>query len=137
MMILELIAITLFFLAPFVAMALMAWLEKNTFVEYMRLFHLTWLFHVRDFIEASENDTELRYTKFLVEYWPNWLTRLLSCPICLSPWISVLPNLGLYAIMFGSYGILSVLVFTVFGTMLTSYAGLYLYFKLVKMMKHE
>ena len=115
----------LLFLSPGVAMSLYAWLNKNTFVEYMKLFRLTKLFHVADYLDATANDEELTYPKFLLQYWDNWLTRMLSCPVCLSPWIT-LTFTGPYFLLYGP-------LLMVPGTLFVAYAGLMLYFLLVKM----
>ena len=115
------------FLPPTVAMLLVAWLVKNAFVEYIKLFRLTKWFHVAEFIQAASNDAELAYPTFLVMYWDSWLTRLLSCPICLSVWIA--------AIFTVPFFLLYNLWLLIPGTFFVAYAGLILYFKLIKMMK--
>lgn len=117
-----------FFFAPVVAMLLLCWFKKNTFPEYVQLFGLGRWFYITEFRISSENDPQLTYPKFLINYWDNWLTRLLICPVCLSVWFSavfVIPWL-FHSPLWIFPSVLAV-----------SYVSLYLYFKLVTLMEHE
>jgi len=74
------------------AFIIFVWLRTNGFVDV-----LGWLlkrgniFYVRDFV--SQGDlviSQLRYPLWLYTSHPNFLTRLLSCPLCLSFWLNLL-----------------------------------------------
>jgi hypothetical protein len=110
---------------------LQVWFKKNTFVEYMTLLGLGSWFHVHDYRSVSQSDPEMTYVKFLGQNWDNWLVRLLTCPICLAPWIS--------AVMLGcslpgwykSWPWFLPMMFA------SGYLGLYLHFKLDRLVSND
>jgi len=71
----------------FVAFILIIWLKTEAFVEYARLFGLSKLLEIDKF----DNRTmyELTYPAFLLVNHNNFLTRLISCPICLGVWLNI------------------------------------------------
>lgn len=81
-----------------VSMALLIWFNTNAFCEYMCLFRLSRWFHIRDyklFTGSCDAGSFLSYPKFLFEFYPNFATRLLNCPICVSVWLGALASLCL------------------------------------------
>lgn len=77
------------------AYLLVVWLRTNAFVEYMRLFHLTSLFHVSDYLKIQGDGYGGSYIDFLAEYYhESFFVRLFICPVCLSFW------LGLVVVLF-------------------------------------
>ena len=115
------------FLSPGVALSLYFWLDKSTFIEYAKLLGIKKWFYIDEFLQAASNDSELTYPAFLLQHWNNWATRLLSCPICLSPWVA-----GLFAIPFLlSYPALLIVPAILF----LAYISLLLYFFLCRIAK--
>lgn len=82
----------------FIAWFLLIWFETNAFVEYSTLIAKYWpaltnkLF-LRDY-EMVQEAGAISYPEFLTEYHNGFITRLLSCPICVST------QLGLFFSLF-------------------------------------
>jgi hypothetical protein len=75
----------------FVAFVLVIWLKTEAFVEYARLFGLSKLLEINQFDNRATH--ELNYPAFLLVNHNNFLTRLISCPICLGVWLNILVSL--------------------------------------------
>ena len=101
------------------------WLQTNAFVEYVRLFRLGKFLHVDEYKEVSTDDPLLTYQAFLLDRYPNFLVRLVTCPKCLTIWLAMLACSPLLVV--------SPLVYPL-ATLTTAYASLYMYFKLSKLM---
>tara|TARA_Y100000310_G_C20678233_1_gene814328 strand:+ start:1113 stop:1466 length:354 start_codon:yes stop_codon:yes gene_type:complete len=71
----------------FIAFVLVIWLKTEAFVEYGRIFGLSKLLEIEKFDNRSVH--ELTYPSFLLVNHDNFLTRLISCPICLGFWLNV------------------------------------------------
>jgi len=71
----------------FIAFVLIIWLKTEAFVEYARVFGLSKLLEVDKFDDRSM--FELTYPAFLLVNHNNFLTRLISCPICLGLWLNI------------------------------------------------
>ena len=71
----------------FIAFVLIIWLKTDAFVEYARLFGLSKILE----IDLFDNRTsyELNYPSFLLVHHNNFLTGLISCPICLGVWLNI------------------------------------------------
>ena len=79
------------FYATFIAVALLVWFRSNAFVEYLELLRLDMAFGVREYKKASsEVSYHMRYTDFLLLKYNSFFVRLITCPLCLSVWISVI-----------------------------------------------
>ena len=122
------------FMAVALAMLLVIWFKKDAVVEYGRLFGLSGIMQLDAFTDMASSDPQMTYPKFLVTYWPNFLTRLISCPICLSVWLSGFANILLFPALLVVYGVIVIMLYPVL-TLMTAYVSLYLYFKLVKLME--
>lgn len=71
------------------AMLLVIWFETNAFVEYTAALGLSKFLHIGEyqaFTGSCDASSFLSYPKFLFEFFPSFLTRLLKCPICVSVW---------------------------------------------------
>jgi hypothetical protein len=66
---------------------LIVWFKTSAFVEYCELFKLSKYFKVDQYIDLKD---DLTFPEFLKEYYNNFLTRLLSCPICAAIWGAIL-----------------------------------------------
>jgi len=70
---------------------MLVWFRTNAFVEYMVLFRLSRFFHISEYEDIRKQGYDGNYVEFLFTYFnSNFIVRLLSCPICLSFWISML-----------------------------------------------
>ena len=72
----------------FVIFVLIIWFKTEAFVEYARLFGLSKLLEIDKFDDRTIH--ELTYSAFLLVNRDNFLTRLISCPICLGVWVNIL-----------------------------------------------
>lgn len=72
------------------ALILTVWFKTTAFVEYMHLFRLDKWFHVQDYTDVQSDQA---FPDFLKEYYNNFFTRLISCPICLSIWLGFIISL--------------------------------------------
>lgn len=76
----------LIYAITFVALGLLIWFDTSAFIEYLKLFRLTWLFKVADYLKIEYPGS---YQDFLLEYFPGFLSSLVSCPICTSVWLGI------------------------------------------------
>lgn len=101
-----------------IALVLYAWLETDAFVEYFKLFRLDrgLLFsflRVNEYEEyISKNlEEDTTYPDFLSYERGNFLTTLISCPICLSVWLSIFSGFYLSFSLFPVINIISIALF--------------------------
>ncbi len=95
----------------FISLFLLIWFKTKAFVEYCSFFKpLKRLFKIDQFEEIQNNGGDLNYPEFLLEYYNNFFTRLISCPICLATWA------GLFLSIFNGFGLLGVNV--IFGLLI-------------------
>ena len=79
------------FLSAFVTVTLLVWFRSNAFVEYLEVLGLDMAFGAREYKKASsEVSYHMRYTDFLLLKYNSFFIRLITCPLCLSVWISVI-----------------------------------------------
>ena len=70
---------------------LFVWFRTNVFVEYVNLFRLSRFFYVADFNKLTTDGYNGSYLDFLKEYYyEQFFVRLVSCPICLGFWLSLI-----------------------------------------------
>lgn len=70
---------------------LFVWFRTNVFVEYVNLFRLSQFFYVADFNKLNTDGYNGSYLEFLKEYYyEQFFVRLVSCPICLGFWLSLI-----------------------------------------------
>ena len=101
-----------------IALALYVWLETDAFVEYFKLFRLVRgfffsFFKVNEYEEyISKNlEEDMTYPDFLSYECGNFLTTLISCPICLSVWLSIFSGFYLSFSLFPVINIISIALF--------------------------
>ena len=75
-------------LSSFVATLLIIWFETDAAYEYIRLFRLNKIFGLEKY-ENSYN-AGIKLPDYLPIHRNNFITRLLSCPICLCIWINII-----------------------------------------------
>lgn len=96
---------------------LILWFESDAFVEYSKLFG----FKFNSFKEAKNNKFDLTFPQYLVNKYPSFLTKLISCPICLSAWL-----IGVISLFFE----INILYFAPIYIL-----SLFIYFMLLKIMR--
>jgi hypothetical protein len=80
----------LFYLASVAGIILILWFRTEVYIEYCRLFGLNIISNYKDYEEKRKNDASLNYIKYLRQYHNNFFIRLITCPICVSIWISII-----------------------------------------------
>ena len=79
------------FLSTFITVILLVWFRSSAFVEYLEFLRLDMAFDVRGYKKASsEVSYYMRYTDYLLLKHNSFFVRLITCPLCLSVWISVI-----------------------------------------------
>lgn len=80
-----------------IAYLIYLWLDTDVFIEYIYLFKLDSFnfLYIKDYLNytlkaSSQNYKIYSYPVFLAINHHSFWTRLLSCPICLSFWLSVI-----------------------------------------------
>lgn len=73
----------------FISLFLLIWFRTEAFVEYCRLFRLDAISHYKDYYEKRKNDVSLDYHGYLRQYQNSFKNRLITCPICVSVWLSL------------------------------------------------
>lgn len=84
-------------IACIIAVVLIVWLKTDGIIEWAKIFGLKKLLKIDEYYDYkieqylnSEHPMEVSYPLFLKMTNNNFLTRLLSCPLCLGFWLSVL-----------------------------------------------
>ena len=127
------IFLTMLMLGMAVASLLLLWFNTDAFVEYIRLLHLGGFLHIDEFVEAAVDDPAATYPEFMVARYPNFFTKLVSCPKCLTFWLAaavLTPIFGILAVLYSPV----VLILFVPVMLMLVYSGLSLYYILVKLM---
>ena len=73
-----------------ICLVLFIWFKTDAFVEYCSLFRFKKLFYIKDFEEKRRIGEDLLYYDYLVIYRDSFLSRLISCPTCMSVWLGIL-----------------------------------------------
>ena len=74
-----------------VVMILVLWLKTEVWYEYTKLIGLKRLSLEEQYEQEKQNDITIDYIKFLRKNWHDkFIVRLITCPICLSYWLSFL-----------------------------------------------
>jgi hypothetical protein len=73
----------------FQVLILLIWFNTDAFIEYFRYIPFD-LFKIKAYHKAKQNDVTLSYHNYLLFYHTNFLTKLITCPICLNVWISII-----------------------------------------------
>lgn len=99
----------------FSTVTLIIWFNTEAFVEYAKLFRVANIFKIDKFEQAYKNDFTLEYLPWLKSTYPNFFTKLISCPWCLGFWISILSSFffNTLNIVFVQYLISMILYFTI------------------------
>ena len=101
-----------------IALVLYIWLETDAFVEYVKMLRLdrNMLFmflRVNEYEEyISKNlEEDMTYPDFLSYECGSFFTTLISCPICVSVWLSIFSGFYLSFTLFPVINIISITLF--------------------------
>ena len=64
--------------------------NTEAWIEYCKLLHLDGISQYKDYELKKSNDLSLDYIQYLRQYHNCFLIRLITCPICLSIWLSII-----------------------------------------------
>ena len=79
------------FFSSFISVILLVWFRSDALAEYLEVLGLDIAFGVREYRKASsEVSYHMRYTDFILLKYNSFFVRLITCPLCLSVWISVI-----------------------------------------------
>lgn len=76
-----------------VAILLLIWFRTEAYIEYCRQFDLNNISLYKEYDAWKSLDERLTYLKFLKTHHDSFFIRLISCPICLSFWLSIILSL--------------------------------------------
>lgn len=91
---------------------LIIWLKTEAWVEYTQLFKLNFLSNYKEYNKQKHEDFTLTYIKFLLKnYRHKFMIRLITCPLCLSLWLSIIAGIFTILIMIPVYFIFSLFIY--------------------------
>ena len=67
---------------------LIIWFNTDSFIQYIKLFRLSKFTYIKEFEQELFENPDLKYLDFAYFKEPSFLNKLISCPYCLSFWIS-------------------------------------------------
>lgn len=74
-----------------ISFMLVVWFESDIVTTIATLTNTKWLFRIDEFVKyKSEIDAMSNYPNFLYSNYPSYFTKLISCPICLCFWSTLL-----------------------------------------------
>ncbi len=94
-----------------ISLILLVWFKTDAFNEYCKLFKLDKKFYLQQYNQVLEDGSELSYPDFLVEYYPSFFTKLISCPICLSVWLGIVFSIFVSLYSLGTLSFLGLLFY--------------------------
>lgn len=71
------------------SLILLIWFKTEAFIEYFKYIPYD-IFKIKAYFAAKNNDITLEYHNYLLYNHNNFFTRLITCPICLNVWLSIL-----------------------------------------------
>lgn len=78
-----------------ITLILLVWFKTDAFIVYSKLFKVNKFFYVNEWEEyKNTKDCSVTYLQFLRIKIPNgFFTKLITCPICFTVWLSIIPSL--------------------------------------------
>jgi hypothetical protein len=67
---------------------LIAWFNTDMLVQYIKLFRLTRFTYVEEYEKELFENPDLTYLNFAYFKEPSFINKLISCPYCVSFWVS-------------------------------------------------
>lgn len=98
---------------------LVIWFNTEAFVEYSQLFRIPF-FKIKEYYIEREKDCTIDYHMYLKLHHNNFFTRLITCPVCTSFWLSLVGSiiLSIHLLNFGIIFISSLLIYLLFNKLL-------------------
>ena len=69
---------------------MLVWFNSDAFVEYAKLVGGARFFGITHYEELRSTKATLDYHGYLLEYKDSFFIRLITCPLCLSVWASLI-----------------------------------------------
>jgi hypothetical protein len=88
--------LSLLIVGPFVSLLLLFWHKTNFFTTYGKLFGLKKILKIDLFEQKKLSNLDLTYPQFLGITFNGFFIRLLSCIVCISTWLTIIPSIILY-----------------------------------------
>ena len=102
-----------FSLVCFISFILVIWFESDIVNTISKLTNTRKLLRIPDYEKYKiENDPMCSYPNFLNMVYPSWITKLLSCPICLCFW-STLISLATFTTLLNFPSFFGILLFPI------------------------
>lgn len=95
-----------------IALILLVWFRTDAWLEYCRVFGLNWLSFYKDYDLKYKEDVSLTYLHYLRRDHNCFFVRLITCPICLSIWLGLIPLLILPVLLIPACVLLALIIFT-------------------------
>ena len=82
----------LFYIACVIVTNMLVWFKSDAIIEWGSLLRLSKFVKIKEFQEDKKNwlPLDLNYPTFLRNRYDNFITKMLSCPLCLSMWLSII-----------------------------------------------
>jgi len=77
------------FISSVVALILLIWFNSNAFVEYAKFVGGAKFFEITEYEEKQKEQASLDYHGYLLNYKSSFFIKLITCPLCLSVWLSI------------------------------------------------
>ena len=92
------------YIACLIAMVLLVWFKTDALIEWGSIFGLSkilkadefYKFKMEQLLEPICSPNDITYSTFLKLKYNCFLTRLLSCPWCLSVWLSIVAGVIIF-----------------------------------------
>jgi hypothetical protein len=105
---------SLLIISSFIALILLIWFKTDAFLEYCLLFNIENWFKFNEYKYEQIAIPSLTYTEFLRMKYDTFVIKLITCPICLSVWLSII--CGIIISSFVLIPIICLLSLTIYGT---------------------
>lgn len=123
--------LTTILFAATIGLILLVWFRTDAWLEYTEMLHLNFLSFYRDYNEKLKDDATLTYHIYLRRYHNSFLTRLITCPICLAIWIgsifSILQFIVILSLAIVSVAFVPVAVISLFSAPIHILLGLFFF----------
>jgi hypothetical protein len=95
-----------------IALILLIWFRTDAWLEYCRLLRLNALSFYKDYEDKKYNDATLTYLNYLRRDHNCFFVRLITCPICLTVWLAIIPTALTSIVLFPVFVMGALLLFT-------------------------
>jgi hypothetical protein len=96
----------------FIALVLLVWFRTDGYLEYCRLLRLDALSFYKDYEDKKYNDATLTYLNYLRRDHNCFFVRLITCPICFTVWLAIIPTVLTSIVLFPVFVMGALLLFT-------------------------